>query len=137
MSVISFDLATRPAARGTKRSGVWRGFTQSLAQGVDALAGYAARHAVSEQAKLVEQFTGMRAGSGKRDRPPPVGSVVKFPSRSELAFLNETIPLFYIGRTATVFGSCATPMDDRAASFCSRLRRSTLRAPRPLRRAAR
>jgi hypothetical protein len=50
MSVIPFDLAGKPAARGTKRSGVWRGFAQSLAQGVDALAANAARHAVSEQA---------------------------------------------------------------------------------------
>jgi hypothetical protein len=50
MSVIAFDLTRKPATRGTKRSGVWRGFTQSLAQGVDALAAHAARHAVSEQA---------------------------------------------------------------------------------------
>jgi hypothetical protein len=50
VSVIPFDLAGKPAARGTKRFGVWRGFAPSLAQGVDALAAYAARHAVSEQA---------------------------------------------------------------------------------------
>ena len=49
--------------------------------------------------KLVEQFTAMRAGAGKGDE----GSVVKFPSRSELAFLNETIPLFYIGRNRDGF----------------------------------
>lgn len=50
MSVIPFDLAGRPATRGTKRSVVLRGFTQSLAQGVDALAAHMAGHAVSEQA---------------------------------------------------------------------------------------
>jgi hypothetical protein len=50
MSVIPFDLTRKAATRGTKRSGVWHGFTQSLAQGVDALAAHAARHAVSEQA---------------------------------------------------------------------------------------
>jgi hypothetical protein len=50
MSVISFDLAGRRPARGTKRSVVWRGFAESLAQAADALAAYAARHAVSEQA---------------------------------------------------------------------------------------
>jgi hypothetical protein len=52
--------------------------------------------------KLVEQLSGMRAGSGKRDGTP-VDSVVKFPSRSELAFLNETIPLFYIGQNRNGF----------------------------------
>ena len=50
MSVISFDLAGRPASRRTKRSVIWRGFSESLAQAADALAAYAARHAVSEQA---------------------------------------------------------------------------------------
>ena len=50
MSVIPFDLTGKPAKRRTKRSGDWRGFAQSLAQGVDALAAYAARHAVSERA---------------------------------------------------------------------------------------
>jgi hypothetical protein len=51
MSVIAFDPTRKPATRGTKQSGVWRGFTQSLAQGVDAFATCAARHAVSEQAR--------------------------------------------------------------------------------------
>jgi hypothetical protein len=50
MSVTSFDLAGRLAACGTKRSGVWRGLAQSLAQGVDALVAHVATHAVSEQA---------------------------------------------------------------------------------------
>ena len=50
----------------------------------------------------VEQFTGMRAGSGKGGGPL-LGSVVKFPSRSELAFLNESIPLFYIGQNRIGF----------------------------------
>jgi hypothetical protein len=50
MSVIPFDLTRKPATRGVKRSGVWHGFARSLAQGVDALAAHAARHAVSEQA---------------------------------------------------------------------------------------
>jgi hypothetical protein len=50
--------------------------------------------------KFVEQFAAIRAsspeGNGSR-------SVVKFPSRSELAFLNETIPLFYIGQNRDGF----------------------------------
>ena len=33
----------------------------------------------------------------------PSGSVVKFPSRRDLTFLSETIPLFYIGRTGNGF----------------------------------
>ena len=47
--------------------------------------------------KLVENFSGMRVVAEKEDGLPS-RSVVKFPSRSELAFLNETIPLFYIGQ---------------------------------------
>jgi hypothetical protein len=50
MSVIPFDLTRKPATLRAKRSGVWHGFAQSLAQGMDALAAHAARHAVSEQA---------------------------------------------------------------------------------------
>jgi hypothetical protein len=49
VSVIPFDLTRKPVTLGAKRSGVWHGFAQSLAQGVDALAAHAARHAVSEQ----------------------------------------------------------------------------------------
>jgi hypothetical protein len=49
VSVIPFDLTCEPAMRRTKPSGVWHGFAQSLAQGVDALAAYAAKHAVSER----------------------------------------------------------------------------------------
>jgi hypothetical protein len=52
--------------------------------------------------KLSEEFTAVRAGADKGDGPPS-GSVVKFPSRSELAFLNETIPLFYIGQNRDGF----------------------------------
>ena len=50
MSAIPIDFNRRKAARGTKRSDVWRGLLQSWAQRVDALAAYAVRHAVSEQA---------------------------------------------------------------------------------------
>jgi hypothetical protein len=52
--------------------------------------------------KLVEQFTAMSAGAGKADGRP-LGCVFKFPSRSELDFLNETIPLFYIGQNRDGF----------------------------------
>jgi hypothetical protein len=52
--------------------------------------------------KPVENFAGMRAVGGKEDGPPS-RSVVTFPSRSELNFLNETIPLFYIGRNRDGF----------------------------------
>jgi hypothetical protein len=47
--------------------------------------------------KLVEQFAARRGVAGPTNGPQS-RSVVKFPSRSELAFLNETIPLFYIGQ---------------------------------------
>jgi hypothetical protein len=46
MSVIPIDLNLRWATRGAKRSN----FAQSLARRADALAAYAVRHAVSEQA---------------------------------------------------------------------------------------
>jgi hypothetical protein len=52
--------------------------------------------------KLVEQITGMRASTGKGNGPR-LGSVVNFPSRSELDFLNETIPLFYMGQNRDGF----------------------------------
>jgi hypothetical protein len=52
--------------------------------------------------KPVENFAGMRAVAGKEDGPPS-RFVDKFPSRSELAFLNETIPLFYIGQNRDGF----------------------------------
>jgi hypothetical protein len=52
--------------------------------------------------RFVKQFTAMRAGAGK-GHSLPQSSVVKFPSRSELAFLNETIPLFYIGQNRDGF----------------------------------
>jgi hypothetical protein len=52
--------------------------------------------------RLVEQLTAMHAGAGK-GHSRPQGSVVKFPPRSELAFLNETIPLFYIGQNRDGF----------------------------------
>jgi hypothetical protein len=50
----------------------------------------------------VENFAVMRAVAGKEDERPS-GSVVKFPSRLELDFLNETIPLFYIGQNRDGF----------------------------------
>jgi hypothetical protein len=50
--------------------------------------------------KLVGRFAAMRAGAAAGNVPH---SVVKFPSRSELAFLNETIPLFYIGQNRDGF----------------------------------
>jgi hypothetical protein len=46
MSVIPIDLNRRRTTRGAKRSGMWRGFAQS----VEALAACAVRNAVSEQA---------------------------------------------------------------------------------------
>jgi hypothetical protein len=50
--------------------------------------------------KFVKQFAAMRASAGGEDGSR---SVVKFPPRSELAFLNETIPLFYIGQNRDGF----------------------------------
>jgi hypothetical protein len=50
----------------------------------------------------VEQFAVTRDRAGHGNGPPP-RPVVKFPSRSELAFLNETIPFFYIGQNRNCF----------------------------------
>jgi hypothetical protein len=50
--------------------------------------------------RLVGKFAAVRAGAAAGN---VAHSVVKFPSRSELAFLNETIPLFYIGRNRDGF----------------------------------
>jgi hypothetical protein len=67
--------------------------------------------------RLVEQLTAMRAGAGK-GHSRPQGSVVKFPPRSELAFLNETIPLFYIGQNRDGFW-VARDADGRSGGvFC-------------------
>jgi hypothetical protein len=52
--------------------------------------------------KPVENFAGIHADAGN-GRKPPSRSVIKFPSRSELDFLNETIPLFYIGQNRDGF----------------------------------
>jgi hypothetical protein len=86
MSVIPIDLNPRWAARGAKRSDVWRGLAQSLAQRVDALAAYAVRHAVSEQAlrRTDADIERARASMARREllrnvnlaRVRPVRSVV-------------------------------------------------------------
>jgi hypothetical protein len=62
MSVIPIDLNRRRTTRGAKRSGMWRGFAQSLAQRVDALAACAVSNAVSEQALRRSDADIRRAG---------------------------------------------------------------------------
>jgi hypothetical protein len=66
---------------------------------------------------LIEKFAAARGCAGKGDRQmgaragtarcaepsAPSSSVVKFPSRSDLTFLSETIPLFYIGQNGDGF----------------------------------
>jgi hypothetical protein len=66
---------------------------------------------------LVEKLAAARGGSGRVDQKigvaretarwgapsAPSSSVVKFPSRSDLTFLSEAIPLFYIGQNCDGF----------------------------------
>jgi len=57
---------------------------------------------------LVNEFAAARASFGRGDEQmgsasETSNSIVKFPSRPDLTFLNETIPLFYVGQDGDGF----------------------------------